>query len=72
MKKSYPDRAPRIDAYGNAFYENIPVANQGESADFKMRVVDKRTFNPARDYVWPIPYIERQTNPSLTQNPNYE
>ena len=72
MKKSYPDIAPRIDAYGNASYENIPVANQGASADFQIRVIEQRTFNPARDYVWPIPYIERQTNPSLTQNPNYE
>lgn len=72
MKKSYPDKAPRIDKYANSFYEGIPVASQGESADFKMRVVDRRTFNINRDYLWPIPYIERQTNPSLIQNPNYE
>ena len=72
MKKSYPDKAPRIDNYGNSFYEGIPIASQGESADFKMRIVDRRTFNVNRDYLWPIPYIERQTNPSLVQNPNYE
>lgn len=72
MKKSYPDKAPRIDNYGNSFYEDIPIASQGESADFKMRIVDRRTFNVNRDYLWPIPYIERQTNPSLVQNPNYE
>lgn len=72
MKKSFPDIAPIIDEYGNADYKNIPVAGSGESADFKMRLVDQRSFNPNRDYLWPIPYIERQTNPSLEQNPNYE
>lgn len=72
MKKSYPDKAPRMDQYGTAFYEGIPIAEQGESADFKMRLVDKRKFDKNRDYLWPIPYIERQTNPALTQNPNYE
>lgn len=72
MKKSYPDKAPRIDEYANSFYEGIPVADQGESADYKMRLVDRRTFNKDKDYLWPIPYIERQTNPELTQNPNYE
>ncbi|MFV0271751.1 MAG: RagB/SusD family nutrient uptake outer membrane protein [Macellibacteroides fermentans] len=72
MKKAYPDKAPRIDKFANAYYEGIPIASQGESADFKMRVVDRRIFNEERDYLWPIPYIERQTNPELVQNPNYE
>lgn len=72
MKKSYPDKAPRIDEWGTAFYEGIPIAESGESADFKMRIVDIRKFDKNRDYLWPIPYIERQTNPNLTQNPNYE
>jgi len=72
MKKSYPDKAPRIDKYATAHYDGIPIAEQGESADYKMRLVDKRQFNKDRDYLWPIPYIERQTNPALTQNPNYE
>lgn len=72
MKKAYPDKAPRIDSYATAHYEGIPIADQGESADFKMRLVDRRKFDKNRDYLWPIPYIERQTNPELTQNPNYE
>ena len=72
MKKSYPDKAPRIDEWGTAFYEGIPIAESGESTDFKMRIVDIRKFDKNRDYLWPIPYIERQTNPNLTQNPNYE
>ena len=72
MKKSYPSKAPRIDEFGTAFYDDIPIATQGESADFKMRLVDRRIFNKDKDYLWPIPYIERQTNPTLTQNPGWE
>lgn len=72
MKKSYPKTAPVIDKYGTAHYDKSIIAGQGESSDFKMRVVDVRIFNPNRDYLWPIPYIERQTNKNLTQNPNYE
>lgn len=71
MKKSYPDIAPRIDEHGTAFYDNIPIASPGESADFKMRVVENRNFNPARDYLWPIPFIELDTNAEMDQNPGY-
>lgn len=31
----------------------------------------KRSFNPQRDYLFPIPQQERALNPALTQNPNY-
>lgn len=31
----------------------------------------QRTFNPSRDYLWPIPLYELQQNSNLTQNPNY-
>jgi hypothetical protein len=72
MKKSFPNIAPTLNEYGTPDYKNIPIAGAGESADFKMRLVDLRSFNPNRDYLWPIPYIERQTNPLLEQNPNYE
>jgi starch-binding outer membrane protein, SusD/RagB family len=30
-----------------------------------------RTFNPARDYLWPIHELILQDNPELEQNPNY-
>ncbi|NID10932.1 RagB/SusD family nutrient uptake outer membrane protein [Fibrivirga algicola] len=33
--------------------------------------VDRRTFDPAKQYLWPIPQIERDLNQSLTQNPNW-
>jgi len=56
--------APSIDANGIADYSQVP-----NRAD--MRVVEVRTFNPGRDYLWPIPYIETQTNPKIVQNPLY-
>src|SRR5690606_5357011 len=30
-----------------------------------------RSFDPQRDYWWPIPLRERDLNPNLEQNPNY-
>ena len=30
-----------------------------------------RQFNPARDYLWPIPAADRLINENLTQNPGY-
>lgn len=34
-------------------------------------VIETRTFDPDRDYLWPIPYTEIDLNPNLTQNPGY-
>lgn len=34
-------------------------------------VIQTRSFNPARDYFWPIPYTEIDLNPTLEQNPLY-
>ncbi|MEZ2444486.1 RagB/SusD family nutrient uptake outer membrane protein [Chitinophaga sp. RCC_12] len=56
--------APKIDANGIADYSAVP--NKSE-----MRVIEVRTFNAARDYLWPIPYIETQTDPLIVQNPGY-
>lgn len=33
--------------------------------------VEKRVFNPAKHYLWPIPQSERDLNKKLTQNPNW-
>lgn len=71
MKKSYPSVAPVVNEVGTAYYNNIPIAQQGESADLKMRVVEVRYFDKSRDYLWPIPYIEIETNPLMEQNPKY-
>jgi starch-binding outer membrane protein, SusD/RagB family len=74
MQKSYPSKAPVIDRWGTPNYvaAGIPIASEVNSPNTSMRTVDKRVFDPTKDYLWPIPYIERQTNPSLTQNPNWE
>lgn len=71
MSKSYPATAPRIDKYASAHYENSIIAQPGESSEYKMRLVDRKTFNPNRDYVWPIPYTETETNLLISQNPGY-
>ena len=56
--------APQIDENGLADYSAVP-----NRAD--MRVIEVRTFNTDRDYLWPIPNIETVTNTKLIQNPNY-
>jgi len=56
--------APAIDENGTPDYSH--VANAGE-----MRVIQTRLFNPAANYLWPIPDIELQTNKNLTPNPGY-
>jgi hypothetical protein len=35
------------------------------------KYLERRSFNPARDYWWPIPTGERDLNPALEQNPQY-
>jgi hypothetical protein len=74
MQKSYPNKAPIIDQWGTPDYgaAGIPIASDVNDPNVSMRTVDLRTFNPNKDYLWPIPYIERQTNPALTQNPGWE
>ena len=73
MQKAYPSKAPVIDEWGTPDYEaaGIPIASEVNDPNTSMRTVDKRTFNPNKDYLWPIPYIEIQTNPALTQNPGW-
>ena len=73
MQKSYPTKAPVIDKWGTPDYvaAGIPIASDANNPNTSMRTVDKRVFNPAKDYLWPIPYIEMKTNPALTQNPNW-
>ena len=73
MQKSYPSKAPVIDKWSIPDYNaaGIPIASDVNDPDVSMRTVDLRIFNANKDYLWPIPYIERQTNPALTQNPGW-
>jgi hypothetical protein len=36
-----------------------------------VKIIAQRTFDKNKQYLWPIPSIERRVNPNLTQNPNY-
>jgi len=56
--------APSFDENGTPDYSQ--VANAGQ-----MRVIQTRIFNPAANYLWPIPDIELQTNENLEPNPGY-
>jgi len=74
MQKSYPTKAPVIDKWGVPDYAaaGIPIASDVNDPNVSMRTVDLRKFDAKKDYLWPIPYIERKTNPALTQNPGWE
>lgn len=56
--------APMIDELATPDYKNVPNKD-------KMFVIEQRNFNPQRDYLWPIPRIELDTNDKLEQNPGY-
>lgn len=34
-------------------------------------VIERRSFNPTRDYLWPLPDRDILLNPNLEQNPGY-
>lgn len=36
-----------------------------------VKIVAQRNFDKNKQYLWPIPALERRVNPKLTQNPNY-
>lgn len=55
---------PAIDPIGTPSYDHISNADE-------MVIIETRDFNPERDYLWPIPRIELETNTALTQNPGY-
>lgn len=56
--------APAIDENGTPDY--TVVSNYQD-----MRVIQVRVFDPAKNYLWPIPAVELQTNKNLKQNPGY-
>ncbi|MCE7043848.1 RagB/SusD family nutrient uptake outer membrane protein [Dyadobacter sp. CY312] len=64
IRNAFLATAPRIDENGTPHYEN--VSNQSQ-----MRVIEIRNYSNDRDNYWPIPRLEREVNPTLTQNPNY-
>lgn len=63
-ERTFLSEAPEIDEIGTPSYDNVSNADQ-------MPIIEMRKFDPARDYLWPIPRIELETNPQLEQNPGY-
>ncbi|MFI2742778.1 RagB/SusD family nutrient uptake outer membrane protein [Zhouia sp. PK063] len=68
----------RIELAGEGLYyadilrwKTIETLNNGPVYDYQGDVVDNRTFNPNRDYLWAIPQTEIQENPALEQNPGW-
>lgn len=36
-----------------------------------VKILVQRKFDPAKQYLWPVPDVERRVNPKITQNPGY-
>lgn len=53
-------------------WKTIEQENNGFVHNYLGEEVDKRGFNPNRDYLWPIPYNETVLNPNLEQNPMWK
>ncbi len=66
-----------VDAlgYDHTYLKNnsYPGDGMGTTEDWQYvtRVIDNRSFNPTRDYLWPIPQSEIEANPNIKQNPGY-
>ncbi|MNL01714.1 SusD family protein [compost metagenome] len=45
--------------------------NMSSDAFYKRTPLEKRVFDPAKHYLWPIPQVERNKNPDIIQNPNW-
>jgi len=58
--QQYP--IPSIDEYGQSHYTD---------EDKLFNIIGVNTFDPAKNYLWPIPQKERDLNTALDQNPNY-
>jgi len=53
---------PQIDQYGHANYPD---------ADALFKIISVNTFDPAKNYLWPIPQKEIDVNKNLKQNSGY-
>ena len=53
----YPDNG--VDEFGDVIFEKSKAEG------------GPRTFDPSKNYLWPVPYAERVKNPLLGQNPGW-
>ena len=68
----------RIEFAGEGLYYNdirrwktAEVVLNAPIKTYEGSQIEVRTFNPSRDYFWPIPLTETDLNPALEQNPGY-
>ncbi len=68
----------RIELAGEGFYyidirrwKTIEELNNGPVYNYLGEVIETRSFNPDRDYLFAIPPTEIDENPNLTQNPGW-
>lgn len=68
----------RIELAGEGlYYYDIRRWKTAESVmntdvyNYRKERIDSRSFNPQRDYLWPVPSVAIQENPNLGQNPGY-
>ena len=67
--------APRID--NNKWpFPGVPAIDDDGVADYSsfgsdVKIILERKFDKNRQYLWPIPAVEKRVNPKITQNPNY-
>ena len=55
---------------GTPVFDDNGIPDYSSYAD-KLRVIEVRSFNADRDYLWPIPQSEIDVNDQLEQNPGY-
>lgn len=68
----------RIEFAGEALYYNDIRRWKTAEQQLNQKIytynhspIETRTFDPARDYWWPIPQVQRDLNPNLDQAPGY-
>lgn len=68
----------RIEFAGEGYYfydirrwKTIETEMNKSVSTHNRTVIATRSFNPLRDYYWPVPYTQIDLNPALEQNPNY-
>ncbi|MCG6189540.1 RagB/SusD family nutrient uptake outer membrane protein [Maribellus maritimus] len=65
-----PQKPYNYSDQGIPLFDNDGIPDYSSYAD-KLRVVEIRSFNPTRDYLWPIPQKDMDVNDQLVQNPGY-
>lgn len=53
-------------------WKTAEIENNGMMHDCDGIAVVERSFNPKRDYLWPIPNNQKILNPNLEQNPEWD